>query len=280
MAKQKKETVLEKRYHVKLCLTEMMLGSAPSDKDIYSKYIASKNGDDNLDELGTLPEATERGMTVFHRFPDGTPAIYEYHIYGFFKDTCSMLRRNAGRHSAEITAFRKIIDGQLFVEPRLIRLELPEYVEEPIVVVRPNPNYVELTEAEQITLGYGMAQEKDGFPDMSDAEVIAYYSLRAKAECPKTVKKKLGTVKMPAKIGVLERPLRGQTPQGERVALAKSETVPAGTRLEFDVIVQDVEAVTTEVLEEWFSYGQRRGLGQWRNGGWGAFTYELTEILP
>ena len=35
------------------------------------------------------------------------------------------------------------------------------------------------------------------------------------------------------------------------------------------------EGVPREAVIEWLDYGKRRGLGQWRNGGWGAFTYEL-----
>ena len=38
-------------------------------------------------------------------------------------------------------------------------------------------------------------------------------------------------------LGVLERPLRAQTAQGERVALARSDTAPAGTRIAFDLLI-------------------------------------------
>ena len=31
------------------------------------------------------------------------------------------------------------------------------------------------------------------------------------------------------------------------------------------------------LLEEWLTYGSDRGLGQWRNGGYGAFRYEIWE---
>jgi hypothetical protein len=33
--------------------------------------------------------------------------------------------------------------------------------------------------------------------------------------------------------------------------------------------------VTKAVLKEWLDYGALRGLGQWRNAGYGAFTYEV-----
>ena len=72
-------------------------------------------------------------------------------------------------------------------------------------------------------------------------------------------------------IGVLERPLRAETLQGPRVALAKSETVPAGTKLRFTVkfLVPSMK----KVFEEWLDYGELRGLSQWRNGGYGVFTW-------
>jgi hypothetical protein len=75
-------------------------------------------------------------------------------------------------------------------------------------------------------------------------------------------------------IGVIERPLRAQTAQGERVTLARSDTVPAGTRLTFTVAV--LGAVSEAQLREWFEYGQWSGLGQWRNASYGRFTAEIS----
>ena len=73
-------------------------------------------------------------------------------------------------------------------------------------------------------------------------------------------------------IGILERPLRAETMQGPRVALAKSETVPAGSTLEFEVKLLDPDL--KPYIEEWLNYGSLRGLGQWRNASWGIFTWE------
>ena len=73
-----------------------------------------------------------------------------------------------------------------------------------------------------------------------------------------------------------QRPLRAQTAQGERVALAISEEVPAWSVLEFEVVCLD-DAHVPAVLE-WLDYGQLRGLGQWRNSGKGRYTYELVGV--
>lgn len=74
------------------------------------------------------------------------------------------------------------------------------------------------------------------------------------------------------KMGFCERPLRAQTPMGERVSIAKSETVPAGSTIEFEVTCLDQKL--EDVVRECFDYGTLRGLGQWRNSGKGRFTWE------
>lgn len=74
-------------------------------------------------------------------------------------------------------------------------------------------------------------------------------------------------------IGNCQRPLRAQTAQGERIALANSDTVPAGTTCEFTIQLLD-EAHEKYVME-WLDYGELKGMGQWRNSGKGKFTYEV-----
>jgi hypothetical protein len=78
-----------------------------------------------------------------------------------------------------------------------------------------------------------------------------------------------------AEMGIMERPLRASTAQGERVTLVRSDTIPEGTKLEFEL--QILGQVSEKLLREWLDYGAVRGLGQWRNAGWGTFTYELEE---
>lgn len=74
-------------------------------------------------------------------------------------------------------------------------------------------------------------------------------------------------------IGKCVRPLRASTPQGERVSLACSETVPAGTFCEFDLFLLDPGY--KQVVCEWLDYGVIGGFGQWRNSGKGRFSWEL-----
>ena len=73
-----------------------------------------------------------------------------------------------------------------------------------------------------------------------------------------------------------QRPLRADTMQGPRVSIAKSEAVPAGSYLSFEVEVMDPSLV--ECLKECFSYSEYKALGQWRSSGKGRCFTEITEV--
>lgn len=203
-----------KTLHVTVTFLEPVLGTAPKNPEIYRDYIGSKAPDaDGIEEevaaLG-VDGAVEKGMTVFPRNGAGEPILWDYQIKGFFKDACSMLARAAGKgedgkklpvnESSKMKAYKKIIDGLIFVQPRQI-------------------------------------------PFQFEGEV-----------------------------GTLQRPLRAQTMQGERVTLAMSETIPAGATVAFDVVLLNDDH--EKAVREWLDYGVLRGIGQWRNSGMGRFTYE------
>ena len=192
---------------IELTFTEGFLGTTPGDAEIFTDHIASKAPKDaNTDEeLAAIngAEEIEKSSTIFPKDPGGRPFIWDYQVKGFFKDACGMLRRVDGTASKKIKAYKKVIDGLVFVEPRRIHL---------------------------------------GFPPG-------------------------------AEIGICERPLRAQTPQGERVCLARSEEAPVGTVLHFSIVALTAEVA--DAIEEWLDYGSRRGLGQWRNSGKGRFVYKL-----
>lgn len=73
-------------------------------------------------------------------------------------------------------------------------------------------------------------------------------------------------------IGSCQRPLRASTASGERVALANSESCPAGTTAEFTILVLQDELM--KKVKEWLDYGELNGIGQWHNSGKGRFTWE------
>lgn len=82
-----------------------------------------------------------------------------------------------------------------------------------------------------------------------------------------------------SKTVMLQRPLRAETMQGPRVALANSEQLPAGTRIAFEITrVEGGEKsklkLSDETLRAALDYGALRGLGQWRNASFGRFSWE------
>jgi len=74
---------------------------------------------------------------------------------------------------------------------------------------------------------------------------------------------------------ICERPLRAQTPQGERVAISSSEEIPAGSTVDFEVTA--LNDLMFALVFEWLDYGKLNGLGCWHNAGRGRFTYEVLE---
>lgn len=193
-----------KELKVRITFTEELLGTANSDKDIHSEFIASKAPDapsreEEVEAVG-VDEVERKEMTIFPRNTDGQPIMWDYQIKGFFKDACGALRKVTGTESSKIKAFKKEIDGLIFPEPRQI------------------------------------------------------------------------VIKFDGEIGTCQRPLRASTAQGERIALANSETIPAGATIEFTVkclLDSHIKAV-----KEWLDYGVFKGMGQWRNSGKGRFTWE------
>lgn len=77
------------------------------------------------------------------------------------------------------------------------------------------------------------------------------------------------------KMDYCERILRANTPMGERTSIAKSESVPEGSTIEFSVVCLD--PALEKMVKECLDYGKFRGLGQWRNSGKGRFKWDLLD---
>ncbi len=109
-----------------------VLGSSPSSKTVYRDYVESKSPDTNTmaEEifLTGVDEVTDKGMTIFPKDKDGRPFFWDYQIRGFFKSACGFLRRckdeSFSKASCKMTAYKKVIDGCIFVEPRQIFIDL------------------------------------------------------------------------------------------------------------------------------------------------------------
>ncbi len=77
------------------------------------------------------------------------------------------------------------------------------------------------------------------------------------------------------KITWCERPLRGETMRGERISLARSEQLPAGTKMFFEV--EFMNKKLEPFIMWWLDYGKYSGFGQWRNSGKGRFKYKVID---
>jgi hypothetical protein len=79
---------------------------------------------------------------------------------------------------------------------------------------------------------------------------------------------------------IYERPLRAETLQGPRVALTASERINDPWYIDVTITLlpnkgsEKSKPITWEVIEEALNYGVFKGLGQFRNGGYGRFTWE------
>lgn len=129
MASRKEIKMETKTIKCRLTFTEELLGSQPNNPDIYRDFIASKapdalSAEEEIASIG-VDAFVEKGMSVFHRDADGDPVLYDYQIKGFFKEAAASLRKVAGTKCSAIKAFKKEIDGLVFVYPRMIKLNMP-----------------------------------------------------------------------------------------------------------------------------------------------------------
>lgn len=208
-----------KRIRAKITFTEDILGTAPSSPEVYREFIASKapNAKSLTEEIESvgIDEMIEKSLTVFPRDKSGGPIFWDYQWKGFFKAACASLSicpgtlsykassikdEEGNKKRAELRAYKKVIDGTIFVYPRKI------------------------------------------------------------------------PIKYTGKMDTFQRPLRGITAQGEKIALANSERIPAGATCEIEIML--LNDSHEKYINEWLEYGALRGMGQWRNASWGRFTFK------
>ncbi len=138
-------------------------------------------------------------------------------------------------------------------------------------------------------------KDKQGKPFMWDYQIKGFFKDAAgmlnrtmpKSEQLKAYKKIIDGLIMvlPRRIAInlsggltiCERPLRAQTAQGERIALARSESAPEGTTIRCEIMVLDESL--WDRIKTWLDYGRLRGLGQWRNSGMGRFEWKEVKAL-
>ena len=114
----------------KLTTIEALLGTASNNKALHSEFIASHAPDapSREEEIAAVgvDEVIEKGTTVFSRNKDENHILWDYQIKGFFKDACGVLRKVKGTKSSKIKAYKKEIDGLIFVQERQIPVQTAE----------------------------------------------------------------------------------------------------------------------------------------------------------
>lgn len=201
-----------KKVHIRIKFTEEVLGTLPCNQELHDTFIASKAPDalSREEEIALMGvgDVVEQGMTIFPRTEDGRPFFWNYQIEGFLKESLKIIKKHWPKSEcAKVKANRQAVDNAIFVEPRIIPINMNGGV-----------------------------------------------------------------------VGDCQRPLRAQTAQGERIALAHSESVPAGSETDIWINVTPTLGAATdadEILREILDYGSLKGIGQWRNSGKGRFTWEV-----
>ena len=152
------DSLVMERHYFELELLEDCLGTGPSDKDLLSTFIASRAPDaaSREEEIAALGEDTlvQKGTTMFYKgiFRDNgkkfidvldrregfnfspedhdfqkMPFFWNYQIRGMFKDSCGLLSRASYGESAGLKAYKKVIDGGVFVFPRRLAIKTAPY---------------------------------------------------------------------------------------------------------------------------------------------------------
>lgn len=147
----------------KVTTLEAMLGTASNNKEIHSEFIAShapdaKSREEEIEAVG-VEGAIEKSMTVFPRNKEGVPILWDYQIKGFFKDACGVLRKIKGSESSKIKAYKKEIDGLIFIDEREIPIQTEEPIrscQRPLRASTPQGERISLANSEEIAAGATM----------------------------------------------------------------------------------------------------------------------------
>jgi len=153
------------KYRVRF--TEPILGTTPGNKETMRDFIASKNPKGiDLAEVDAVPEVEEEiknSTTFFSRTPDGQVMLWDYQIKGFFKSACQAMIESgaltvevAKKQSLTKWTFKRTIDQQLFVTPRMVPIHCTgdvEFKERPLRASTMQGERIALARSEMVVGG-------------------------------------------------------------------------------------------------------------------------------
>lgn len=161
ITKQNPEVIKEFMY-IQIELLDQSLGMMPSSPDLMDKYLSSKAPDamsrqeeieaygiENVqqDQMTIWPKnmfqmktATHIPRCIYDRTYDPAvelaggieeelkklPFIYDYQLKGMFKDSIGLIGRYKNNRASTLKAYKKVIDGGLFIYPRHVGIIMPE----------------------------------------------------------------------------------------------------------------------------------------------------------
>jgi DNA topoisomerase VI subunit B len=137
-------------YDVEIVLTEPLLGTVPKNKEVYKKFIASKQADLGLaeEEVETVESVEESGWTGFHKDIDGH-FLYDYAVKGFLCESARTLKQYGA-----VKQLQDKFKRYCFVLPRKIRLPEPtEVLERPLRAMTAQGPRVALTRSDVVAAG-------------------------------------------------------------------------------------------------------------------------------
>lgn len=247
---------LEKhRMFVELELLESALGTAPGSTDIFSDWVAQKAPDaaSMMEEIVAIGEAgvVEKGTTIFPR--------------GYFN-------------------INKTGDRYIDIHDKVDSVRYKDEINHDTAVKLPHYWNYQIRGFFKDSCGflsranYGESAALKAFKKVIDGN-IQIFPRRIAIDFPETFyNETTGEIETsnPGELVILTRPILFSNAQGTQTAIARSEIIPAGSRIKF--CIEYLDPKLKPVLIEWLNYGSMHGLGAWRNSGHGTFRWrEINE---
>lgn len=240
--KAENKPLYEEKYMITMWFVQPLLGSAPSDPDLYKRFIASNAPDAPTREeellTNTVENVAAKGVNIFlRRTKTGIPCVGQHTVKGYFKESMTASRRQEGSVSEGLSGHKTKITGNTVIKPTFINLKFPEE----LVTTK--------TEEEFTNTGFGQYAVVK-FPKQGRFERHM--------------------------LPTCDRPLQAETAKGKITSIASSEMAPAGTSIEYELTVE--MKGLSEGLFDVLKRGINHGTGQWRGSGeYGGFLVEIRD---
>ncbi|MHC1726523.1 MAG: hypothetical protein AB9866_11015 [Syntrophobacteraceae bacterium] len=225
---------------IRITFTERLLGTAPP-REAYEKYILTKapvpDDEETMAELDTVETVV-----------------------------------GGDKNESMTTRFHRDVDGIY-----LLDYQIKGFLKEAANVLKENlpnanPKRKRMAEAKK------NRHENEAVPELTPARDAGTGIQAAKSKIDNFIFVFPRYIYLKAKAdGTFARPLRAQTAQGPRVSIVCSEFVEAGCEIDITIDILPGCEIGWPAIEEMLNYGAYKGIGQFRNGSFGRFSWEYLE---